>query len=201
MVGLRWGKFSHSFQVLLAGLNTLLGYMMGKIIDLIVEEFTFPRLRFQILLSEAFEHNMQCIANALLWVWKRQSHHPSRLGNTSRSIHLGNSALTCGRLQSALHNPKGIHSHSKYPRFLTVKGCVLFWCCHPWQSAKTLLSGPRQEKYPALYENLQGPLLCGGQWIRIFLGPQIQLAEVYAEAQTSDLLPNSTWQCYTMGFG
>ena len=28
-VGLRWGKFSHSFQVLLAGLNALLGYMMG----------------------------------------------------------------------------------------------------------------------------------------------------------------------------
>ena len=27
--GLRWGKFSHSFQILLAGLNTLLGYMIG----------------------------------------------------------------------------------------------------------------------------------------------------------------------------
>ena len=28
-VCLRWGKFSHSFPVLLAGLNALLGYMMG----------------------------------------------------------------------------------------------------------------------------------------------------------------------------
>ena len=60
-VGLRQGELCHSFQVLLAGLNSLLGYMMGLIFDLIVEEFTFTQLEFQVMLSEAFKHNMQAL--------------------------------------------------------------------------------------------------------------------------------------------
>ena len=32
---------------------------MGQIIDLIVEEFTFTQLEFQVMLLEMFKHNMQ----------------------------------------------------------------------------------------------------------------------------------------------
>ena len=92
-VGLRWGKFSHSFQILLAGPNALLGYMMGLIIDLIVKEFTFTQLEFQVILSEAFEHNMQTLQIFFLG-FGITSHHPSRLNNTLVLIHLGISVLT-----------------------------------------------------------------------------------------------------------
>ena len=33
--------------------------MMGYIVDLITEEFTFTQLEFQVMLSEALEHNTQ----------------------------------------------------------------------------------------------------------------------------------------------
>ena len=58
-VCLRWGEFCYSFQVLLAGPNALLGYMMGLIVDLIMEEFAFTWLEFQVMLSEVFKHNSQ----------------------------------------------------------------------------------------------------------------------------------------------
>ena len=56
-VCLRWGKFSHSFQVLLAGLDALLGYMVGQILDLTLEEFALTQLELQIMFPEALEHN------------------------------------------------------------------------------------------------------------------------------------------------
>ena len=59
--GLRLGEFSHSFQILLAWPNALLGYMMGYIIDLIAEAFVFAWLEFQVMLPEAFEHNEQVL--------------------------------------------------------------------------------------------------------------------------------------------
>ena len=72
-VGLRLGKFSHSFQILLAGLNALLGYMMGLIIDLIAEEFAFTCFEVQVMLSEAFKHSMQ--ASQMLFLSFRKDNH------------------------------------------------------------------------------------------------------------------------------
>ena len=98
-IGLRCSKFCHSFQIFPAGLNTFLGYVIGQITDLTVKEFAFTWLEFQVMLLEALKHNMQALQMLLPQFWKRQSHHPSRLGNTSSSTCLGNSALTSGRLQ------------------------------------------------------------------------------------------------------
>ena len=56
---LRWGEFSHSFPVFLAGPDALLVYMMRQIVNLIAEEFTLTRLEFQAMLSKAFKHNVK----------------------------------------------------------------------------------------------------------------------------------------------
>ena len=72
-VGMGWYKFSHSFQILFAGLNALLGYMMGQIIDLIGEEFTFTLLEFQVMLSKMFEHRMQ--ASQMLYLSFGKDNH------------------------------------------------------------------------------------------------------------------------------
>ena len=39
-VGLGWSKLCHHIYILLAGPHTLLGGMMGQIVNLILEEFT-----------------------------------------------------------------------------------------------------------------------------------------------------------------
>ena len=118
------------------------------------------------------------ITNALPQFWKRQSHHPSRLGNMLSSIHLGNSALTSERLQghcttqrACVHTWKILDSHCE--------GCILFQCLSMVICQKPAFRS-RQEKYPAPTRLSMASCMLG-QWIRIFFGPHIQLVEVYAK--------------------
>ena len=90
-IGLKWGEFRNSFQILLAGPNALLGYMIGQIIDLIVEEFTFTQLEFQVKLLKVFKHNRQ--ASQMLLLSFGKDNHIIQIDC------LGNSALISGRLQ------------------------------------------------------------------------------------------------------
>ena len=65
-VGLMQSEFRHSFQVILAGPDALLGYMMGQIVNLILEELTLTWLELQIMFSEALKHNVQVLQVFLL---------------------------------------------------------------------------------------------------------------------------------------
>ena len=46
---------------------------MGKIIDLTVEELTFTWFKFQVMLSEVFEHNMQAL-QMLFFCFEKENH-------------------------------------------------------------------------------------------------------------------------------
>ena len=69
-VSLGQSKFSHHFQVLFAGPDALLGHIMGQIVDLILEEFALTWLEFQIIFSEAHEHNVQA-SQVFLFSWEK----------------------------------------------------------------------------------------------------------------------------------
>ena len=66
------------------------------------------------------------------------------------------------------------------------EGCILLQCFIHGDLPKACFQ-VQTRKILSPYKNLNG-LMYVGQWIRIFLGPCIQLAEVYAEAQTSTIL-------------
>ena len=53
-------------------------------------------------------------------------HHPNRLSSTLSSVPLGSSVLISEMQWGPLHSPNGICSHSKIPRFPTVKAVYYF---------------------------------------------------------------------------
>ena len=58
-IGLWKGESGHSFWVLLAGLHTFLWNVVSQVIDLVLKEFTLCWHELQVVLPEAFEHNVQ----------------------------------------------------------------------------------------------------------------------------------------------
>ena len=137
------------------------------------------------MLLEAFKHNMHTVSQMLFLSFGKDSHsHPSRLNNTLSLICLGNSALTSERLSRALRQswrarvyPKKILSSPLW-RLYTVL------MLHGYGDLPKTCFQVQAREIPSPYKTLNG-LLYARQWIRIFFGPHIQLAEVYTKVQTS----------------
>ena len=107
---------------------------MGYIIDLITH-----------LLSGGAHKSIQTqhtsVVHTLPQFWKRQSCHPSRLGNMLSSIHLGNSALNSERLQGDYITQRACVHTQKILGSPLGRLCTVLMLCL-WQSVKNPLSGP-----------------------------------------------------------
>ena len=137
------------------------------------------------------------IGSAPALFWKKQLHRPSRSGNTSSSIHLGNSALTSKRLQEHYTTWRACFGTQKILGFPLWRWYTASMLC-PWWSVKNLLSGP-DKRNTQLLQDSTGLSVCGVMDKNLFWSLHSTCRSL---CRNADLCPFwSAWQCYTMGFG